>query len=223
MSPCPRAIPGAGGAGRRAFTLIELLLAIGLLLAISAGMLSYLYGLLGSRDRLVRTTDEQISAAALFELLETDLSTTFAVNGTGKAGVEGTAATLVVRSRGVGSMAATGVSDLGDLQGCEVKFDAESQSLTARRLGRTEESFEVLASPVGRVRFRYFDGTQWLETFSSASTGALPVAVEAAIWFDGDGGSSDEERSDSGPQRAPDRVRVMVVPDGPVTSWKSHL
>jgi len=122
-------------------------------------------------------------------------------------------------------MAGSGASDLGDLQGCQVRFDADSQGLLARRLGKAEEPFEVLASPVGRVRFRYFDGSQWQESFNSATAGALPVAVEAAIWFDGGGaGSSSEEAStDSVPQRAPDRVRVMVVPDGPVTSWKSHL
>jgi prepilin-type N-terminal cleavage/methylation domain-containing protein len=215
----------AGMPSQRAFTLIEVLLAVSLLLAISAGMLSYLYGLLHSRDRLVRTTDEQISAAALFEQLETDLSTTFAVNGAGKAGVEGTASSLVVRSRGVASTGATGVSDLGDLQGCEVKFDLDSRGLLARRLGRTEESFEVLASSVGRVRFRYFDGAQWQENFNSATAGTLPVAVEAALWFDGEDPSSsgEAETSESVPPRAPDRVRVMVVPDGPAASWKSHL
>jgi prepilin-type N-terminal cleavage/methylation domain-containing protein len=227
---------------RAGFTLIEVLLAVMLILALTGGMFSYIWGLLASRDRLVTATDQQISTAALFEEVENDLSTTFAVDGAGAAGVEGTASSLIVRARGVGSLAGGGVSDFGDLQGCEVKFDATSQGLSARRLGRTADSFEVIASPVGRVRFRYFDGTEWKDSFNSAQAGSPPVAVEVALWFDAvtaasaDKGadkradkrtekSVDKEslERDAVPDRAPDRVRVMIVPDGPVTSWKSHV
>src|SRR5262245_56924707 len=130
------------------FTLIEVLLAVALMLAISAGMLSYIWGLLASRERLVTATDQQIPAAALFEQIETDLSTTFAVDGSGAAGVEGKPDSLVVRSRGVGSLGGAGVSDLADLQGCEVRFDAGAHTLTARRLGRDETGFETLAGSV---------------------------------------------------------------------------
>jgi prepilin-type N-terminal cleavage/methylation domain-containing protein len=215
---------------RRGFTLIEVILAIALLLALSAGMLSYIWGLLASRERLVKATDQEIAAAALFEELEGDLSTTFAVDGAGAAGVEGTGSSLVVRMRGVGALAEGGVSDFGDLQGCEVKFDGTA--LSARRLAPNAAPFEMLASPVEFVQFRYFDGSTWGSSFNSASTGSLPVAVEASVWFDSgaaagagddtaDGSEAGAEREK--PARAPDRVRVMVVPDGPVTSWKSHL
>jgi prepilin-type N-terminal cleavage/methylation domain-containing protein len=238
---------GSQLAPRAGFTLIEVLLAVILVLALTGGMFSYIWGLLASRDRLVTATDQQISTAALFEEVENDLSTTFAVDGAGEAGVEGTGSSLIVRARGVGSLAGGGVSDFGDLQGCEIKFDAQSQGLSARRLGRTADSFEVIASPVGRVRFRYFDGTQWKDSFNSARAGAPPVAVEVALWFDAVTANSADEGGDKGagkgsdkredkradkkenpegdgvPDRAPDRVRVMIVPDGPVSSWKSHL
>jgi prepilin-type N-terminal cleavage/methylation domain-containing protein len=213
--------------GRGGFTLVEVLLAIVLLLALAGGMLSYIWGLLASRDRLVATTDQQISAAALFEQLETDLSATFAVDGSGAPGVDGNSTSLVVRSRGVGSLAGTGTSDLGDLQGCEVKF--EGNALTARRLGRDETSFETLASPVGRVQFRYFDGKEWQQSFRSSDAGTLPVAVEVSLWFDelssgnAQAAAGDNTALEEKPTRAPDRVRVMVVPDGPVTSWKSRV
>jgi prepilin-type N-terminal cleavage/methylation domain-containing protein len=225
-------------AGGRGFTLIEVLIAIVLILALTGGMMSYIWGLLGSRERLVSATDQQIAAAALFEELEQDLSATFAADGAGAAGVEGTSSSLTVRSRGVATLAGGGVSDMGDLQGCEVKFAA--QELTARRLMKDQTSFEILASPVGRVQMRYFDGSAWKSQFNSATSGALPVAVEVAIWFDADGGSGSASSSnasatpksadegttpdeDEKPTRAPDRVRVMVVPDGPVSSWKSKL
>src|SRR5690348_3273298 len=102
----------------RGFTLIEVLLAVALILAIATGMLSYVWGLLGSRNRLVTVTDQQRGAAAMFEQLETDLATTFTVDGSGAAGVVGSATGVVVRGRGVGSLAGGGVSDMGDMQGC---------------------------------------------------------------------------------------------------------
>jgi prepilin-type N-terminal cleavage/methylation domain-containing protein len=205
---------------RAGFTLIEVLLAVALMLAISAGMLSYIWGLLASRERLVAATDQQISAAALFDQIESDLSTTFAVDGSGAAGVEGRADSLVVRSRGVGALGGEGVSDLGDQQGCEVRFDAGAHMLTARRLGRGEAGFETLASPVSLVRFRYFDGKVWTESFDSAAAGGLPGAVVAAVWFEG---GVEERAGEERPSRGPDRVRVMVIPDGPAAEWKSRL
>jgi prepilin-type N-terminal cleavage/methylation domain-containing protein len=207
-------------ASRSGFTLIEVLLAVALMLAISAGMLSYIWGLLASRERLVTATDQQISAAALFDQIESDLSTTFAVDGSGAAGVEGKPDSLVVRSRGVGALGGAGVSDFGDQQGCEVRFDAGAHTLTARRLGPDGSAFEMLASPVSLVRLRYFDGKAWLDSFDSAAAGVLPVAVEAAVWFEG---GVEERGGEEKPSRAPDRVRVMVVPDGPVAEWKSRL
>ena len=118
-----------------------------------------------------------------------------------------------------------------------------------------------------RERRRYSDGTTWRDSFDSGSSGALPVAIEVAVWF-GDpsvatgggtttkspaaaggpasttkqSGSAQDQASTPGdaagdamsgspqgslssgspplPQREPDRLRVIVVPDGPVTSWK---
>jgi prepilin-type N-terminal cleavage/methylation domain-containing protein len=109
-------------APRAGFTLIEVLLAVMLILALTGGMFSYIWGLLASRDRLVTATDQQISTAALFEEVENDLSTTFAVDGAGAAGVEGTGSSLIVRARGVGSLAGGGVCHIWDNHGCDVKF-----------------------------------------------------------------------------------------------------
>lgn len=86
------------------------------------------------------------------------------------------------------------------------------------------------------------------DSSSSASEGggaSLPVAIELAIWFSADRVEPDEEieaidgliAEQSGeeedwleedfvepepivvPTRAPDRVRVMIVPDGPSAGW----
>jgi hypothetical protein len=102
---------------------------------------------------------------------------------------------------------------------------------------------------VGFLRLRYYDGERWSASFDSGAAGALPVAVEVAVWFgppgpreeaDEAGGGTEaaespekkrtEKRENEGTgqeragadriARAPDRVRLIVAPDGPVSSWK---
>jgi hypothetical protein len=109
-------------------------------------------------------------------------------------------------------------ADLTDLQGCEISVAAGT--LSARRLSQSPGGLEVIAEGVERVRFRYFDGREWLEKFDSAATGELPVAIEASLWFGEAPAASDPPEPEEAP-RAPDRTRVMVVPDGPVAAWKA--
>lgn len=44
-------------------------------------------------------------------------------------------------------------------------------------LGRTQ----VVAAEVGAIQFSYFDGTEWLDEWDSASSGTLPLAIEITI------------------------------------------
>ena len=206
---------------RRGFTMVEVLLGLALMLALSAGLLGYVWGLLDKRDRLVEVSRRQAAAAAVFEELENDLATTFAADAGGRPGVKGDGSSVAVRCRGVAGRNAPGsAGDLGDLVGGEVRF--EGGAISARKLGRRDGEFEVVSEGVERLRLRYYDGTEWLEEFDSAALGELPVAIEAAIWF-GEAAAAEEEdaelEDDAAPGRAPDRVRVMIVPDGP-TSWK---
>ncbi len=200
---------------RLGFTLIEVLVAIALMLALSAGLFSYVWNLISRRDRLVEVAAQQAAAGALFEELERDLATTFAVDASGSAGVKGDSASLAVRCRGVAGVGGRGepIARLDDLLGGEVKF--EEGSLSARRLGDGEGTFEVVTSGVQLLRLRYFDGRAWLESFDSAATGTLPVAVEAALWFGEVPEGENELEAETEVRRAPDRLRVIVVPDGP--------
>lgn len=107
-------------------------------------------------------------------------------------------------------------------------------------------ALELVSDRVERMRFRFYDGSAWRTSFDSLAQGKLPVAIEVAIWFtslrnatapvqtpevradanEADGSSdptgeqeplvSDEERR----WPPPDRLRVIIVPDGPVSSWK---
>ena len=93
------------------------------------------------------------------------------------------------------------------------------------------------------MRFRYYDGTRWLESFDSLQEGRLPIAVEVMVWFrpwPGDLQAEDREMPDTETaerrtfdssggfdelafarasdldqfdEPAPDRFRVITIPD----------
>lgn len=222
---------------RRAFTLVEVLLAILLIMAISSAMFVFLWGLSARRDLMLTSTVVESAASVMLEELEASLASTFVVGGDGKPGVKGDSGRIAVLSRGVN---ATGDdADLSDLQGCEFQFDVRTGVVRGKRLAG---EFSELGGTFERVQFRYYDGREWLTSFDSAAKKTLPVAVEVRIWHgrpateettseapletpEPEVESEGEEASpfepvDDTPQRSPDIVRVIVIPDGPVTSWK---
>jgi prepilin-type N-terminal cleavage/methylation domain-containing protein len=104
---------------------------------------------------------------------------------------------------------------------------------------------ELVSDRVERLRFRYYDGRAWRTSFDSKAAGDLPVAIEVAVWFtslknptappmetsattgeaegintaaptDASGSFGDTDRR----WPAPDRLRIIIVPDGPVSSSK---
>ncbi len=109
-------------------------------------------------------------------------------------------------------------------------------------------SLELVSDRVERVRFRYYDGRAWRNEFDSKAEGTLPVAIEVALWFTslknattppppqveadsaaaaptGETETDSPMAADSAAETdrkwpAPDRLRVIIVPDGPVSSWK---
>ncbi len=223
----------------RAFTLMEVLLAVALVLLLSGAVYGFLWNLLGQRDRVAQTAAEAGTAGAIIERIEADLLGSLA-GAAGKSGIAGTTSSLRLLSRGV----AVPVDDseragaLGDLHGTEIVFDRVSGVVRARRWyagGDGESEFEEIGRGVQRLRFRYFDGRRWVSAFDSAAEGRLPAAVEVAVWFGAllerpettaeteRTGAGDEERMGEPPptpDREPERVRVMVVPDGPTAAWR---
>lgn len=99
---------------------------------------------------------------------------------------------------------------------------------------------EVLSERVAWLQFRYFDGRSWVGSFDSVARRRLPPAVEVAVWFgepprggDEPAGGTPPEAAGAGrgvagvsepladgeavalvpPARAPDRVRIIAIPD----------
>ena len=138
------------------------------------------------------------------------------------------------------------------MQASEYQFDSGVFKARRWNIGGSTPELETVCDHVEAVRVRYFDGKEWKASFDSLSAGALPVAVEVAVWFGtpkkdenaagpaarpaksgGTKGAKTEPdaTSDEGapakqdaaaalPSREPDRLRVIVVPDGPAASWK---
>lgn len=206
----------------RGFTLVEVLLAIALIIVIvsMAGIL--LITVADARDELERYTLKQAATDALIAQVEADLVAAVAGDGSGAAGVEGTAQTLKVLTRGrwLGG-AGAGASDLTRT---EASFGGDRVKLTRRALalGTLAPVGEGLSGEVEGVRraeFWYYDGKAWRREFNSAKDGGLPAAVEVRLWF-GAPPSEGEERvssavdGDARVDTPPDRRVVIAIPDG---------
>lgn len=200
-------------APRPAFTLIEVVLAILLLLALVGGLYTFTDGL-NTRSRLAdRRATQMVAAEAVLDEIESALATTYVSGHDGAAGISGDAAHLNLRGRAWGYQA-----DANDIGGCELKLDGAG--LLARRItGGQPQTWESIAGVAG-LRVRYHVGSEWKTSFDSAQAGSLPSAIEVSLWLGeppepaGDAPTSDSPAADA-TLRPADRVRVMAVHDAP--------
>ncbi|MGE3107344.1 MAG: type II secretion system protein [Phycisphaerales bacterium] len=170
----------------RAFTLLEVLLCLAIILVLIGAMMGFLRQILERRESLVRGTRELQSAGAFIEALESNLLTGLVGGARSGAGIQGTATSLKVLCRGVELPVSSGV-DAGDLQGTEFRFEAGAARLTGRHLeglagGAGGGTTELVSDRFERVRFRYYDGRGWSDEFDSVKLGRLPAAIEVLVW-----------------------------------------
>lgn len=233
----------------RAFTLFEVLLALSLVAALSGSVFAFLWQVSSQKAAMTSRARAGQAGDMVLDRIEADLLSAVAVDSAGNPGIVGSSSSLRLLTRGVALPVHAGDSPWtpGDLQGSEYAF--ASGRLTARRwdahrfrAGPSGEP-ETIHAGVAAFRLRFFDGTSWAESFNSKTSNGLPVAVEVAIWFgepiietapispepsraeDGDAPrlfSEQPEEPAPAPRPAspPDRLRVMVVADGPSTAWK---
>lgn len=237
---------------RRAFTVVEVLLAMALVAVTSAAVFGFIDNLARIKDATRDAADRLDKLTTLLDRLEDDLAAAIA-GGTGlPAGIQGRPTSITLLTRGVGIPASTPIdrAAIADLRQAVYAFDRVAGVITARRgpiagIGTAA----VAVRRVRHVRFRFHDGSSWSETFDSGQAGGLPVAVEVAVWL----GEPERQADDPGvgqpeasaPSRtdasfsdiddppaddeaseflrslpAPDRLRLIAVPDGPVSAWK---
>ena len=170
---------------RRAFTLMEVLLAVALVAALVSSMLAFLVDVSASRTRAQAAAASRRAADILMDRVESDLMTCI-VGNADVAGIDGSSTSLQILSRGVAAPLALRDSPgrtLGDLQRAICSFDPDEHSLSAWRGPIDAHSAPVLmGATLAQVRFRYHDGVRWMDSFNSAIERRLPVAVEVAVW-----------------------------------------
>jgi prepilin-type N-terminal cleavage/methylation domain-containing protein len=172
------------------FTLIEVLIAIALLLALMGTMYGFLFDMLTSRSRALEFARQDQAAAVLIKTLDADLMSCIAGDRVSGAGVSGDETRVRVLSRGVASsLAQRGDDDadvFGDLQFTEFQFDRAAQSVQMERgpVGRVASASDAERfGGVYKLRFRYHDGRAWRRSFDSAAEKRLPAAIEIAVWL----------------------------------------
>jgi len=215
----------------RAFTLVELLVALTLIALLSAAIGAFTWDLRAQRASLRDASEDRRVAGALFERLEEALATCIAIDRQGEPGLRGTPIELRIVHRATGLAADDAIARLGDQQTAFVRFDEEGERLVG---GADAEEPSPISARVERLRLRYHDGESWTDSFDSAEMGHLPAAVEVAVWFAPPGGPQPPETTPveieegglpiptpeeamAQPERVwpePDRLRIIAVPGG---------
>lgn len=172
----------------RAFSLIEVLAALSLTLVLVGSMFAFLSDLLNTRSAVLESAARDRAAITLIERLEVDLACAIVAHAAHGPGIRGDGSSLRVLSRSVNaSLAERGSEDstvFADLQATSIRFDSSQRALSiSRGPADSPAPFEPLGGRIGRVRFRYHDGSEWLASFDSIAQARLPRAVEIAIWF----------------------------------------
>lgn len=195
------------------FTLVEVIIALALVVALLGGVAGLSLRVLDRRALVRQWSQSQEIAEQLISSLDRDLSMCTIGDSQVGAGIAGDATGIRIVSRGV---TATG----GDLVITELKFDPARGAIRARRgaaggdagavsggIGSADgdAQWSQLGPGVAGIRLLYRDRDEWVEQFDSLGKDHLPLAVQVEIWF----GAVAEAL----PSRAPDRVRVIAIPD----------
>lgn len=168
---------------RRGFTLAEVVVAIGLMLALAGSIAAFAWNLALRRTALLEAAGEVDAGARVFEAIERAMLTAVADAG-GRAGVRGTDDALEVSFRGVQpALEGDAGAALGDAQRLSLAHDAARAVLTLSFTSGAGLAQRVEFRRVSRVRVRYLVGERWSAEFESGAVAGLPRAVEVALWF----------------------------------------
>ena len=191
----------------RAFTLIELILAVGIAAIVLISINAVFFGALHLRDATTEAVDEASPIEHMFTVMRHDLQCVVTPNPTAVASLSGDFKTGTVTSIGVADVvnaemftATGGLRDSepwGDIQrvtyGLKNPVSASGagkdliRSVTRNLLGDTTPDIEEqwLLGGVESVQFSCFDGAQWFDEWDTTSIGSintnLPTAVRVRI------------------------------------------
>lgn len=212
---------------RGAFTLVEALLALALIAMLGGSLMGFLSEVSNRRRAIDRVSRDEEGVEVVSEQLEASLLCAAAGDVGLGPGIKGDANGVRVVTMGVRAPRAEDRGKgFGAARVIEFSFDAGAGVIRARRWspGEATPEMETVVEHVRQARWRYHDGTAWVDSFDSVASKGLPGAVELAIWYGEPKKDEEGERSSKGEQvePAPDHVKVIVVPDGAVGEAKGE-
>tara|TARA_B100001059_G_scaffold230245_1_gene264194 strand:- start:358 stop:1122 length:765 start_codon:yes stop_codon:yes gene_type:complete len=225
----------------RGFSLLETLIALGLIGVLIATIGLFVNQIAGSRTQLRTMTGRDAVATAVFDGLETALMTSIARTGDGSPGITGTSRTVSIAHDGVVVSRIFGDMPQAVLEPeSTIRFEFDDAT-GGTRLRRDASSSSMSETPLGAVRFRYLSNGEWSSSWDSFESGGLPAAIECSIWwvspFEDERSPDEFESDDLEPDLIgegagvitddlesppPDRVRLMRVPGGGVSDGEDQ-
>ena len=197
----PQSLPPVGRDSHRAFTLVEVLLAV-MVFSVVLGSIHYVFqGALRLRNKVTASLEVAVPLRQAFDILQRDLAN-LALPGTNLVGPLQSSPTNLTQLPGrTGPYFFTTAGILRDdapwpaLQRVAYRLvtptnDADGldlmRSVTRNLLAPVEDLPEdqFLLSGVEEVRFQFHDGTQWRDTWDSTlDTTVLPGAIKVQLYL----------------------------------------
>lgn len=194
----------------RAFTLMETLLALALILLLFGAMYIFANQTAATRKRLESDSSRQRQLTDVFDAIERAALTSIAGDRALGAGVSGSGATLSIIDRAGPTLVRR-----------TWKLDEPAGLLTAIftpiRLESAESADaappEGWADGLALIRFRFLKSGTWSDAFDSLAAASLPDAIEVSAWFarDTDRSQPADATVSSPLQRGPDRRRLILL------------
>ncbi|MCB9836481.1 MAG: prepilin-type N-terminal cleavage/methylation domain-containing protein [Phycisphaera sp.] len=160
---------------RRSFTLIEMMIALALIMALVLILLPATNRIMSSTTAASDRNHRLAQIALLSDVLDRAMLTSVAQDASGRLGFVGNTTSLQVSSAGV-SMLPRSEGQPDDIQSIVVAFEGDAITLRQDRGSRKR-----LLDGVKSCRIEYSTGDGWTEDFDGAS--GLPRAVAVSVWF----------------------------------------
>ncbi|MBL22003.1 MAG: hypothetical protein CMJ37_04075 [Phycisphaerae bacterium] len=166
---------------RRALTLMEMLVALALILALTVAVGSFADTYRQGRDFAVSEARRDREVDAMFGRLAEAFSCADASVG----GISGDEGAVSIHHRGSVLPAMDSESKLADLLADSVRYQIQfNEEIQEIFTARSSKNTLTWRSRVSIVQLRYHDGSSWTDSWSVGQ--GLPVAIECKLWYEFD-------------------------------------